>query len=55
VIAGREAVHTVAHFDHNAGALVAADCRRHGRQPEGAQGIRWWRQPSLPNVFVGVA
>jgi hypothetical protein len=55
VIAWREAAHPVADFGHNAGPFVAADRRRHGRQPEGAQGVRWRRQPALPNVFVGVA
>jgi hypothetical protein len=55
VIAGREAGHPVADFDDDAGPFVAADRRRHGRLPEGAQGVGWRRQPSLPNVFVGVA
>jgi hypothetical protein len=53
VIAGREAAYPVADFDHNAGAFVAADRRRHGRQPEGAQGIRWRRPTTAGRIRGG--
>jgi hypothetical protein len=55
VVARREASDPVSHLDHDARAFVPADSRRHGRQPEEAQGLRWRREPSLPDVFVGVA
>ncbi len=55
MVAGCEPGHPLADLEHDAGSFMAADGRGHGRQPERAQCLRWWREVAASDVFIGVA
>src|SRR6201997_4585175 len=55
VVARREIRYAVTDFTHDAGTLVAADRREHGRQPEGAHHVVGRRHVAFEYVVVGVA